>query len=191
MDLVNASLASIASIAPCKLPSPAGRSIVCSCRGIFGARASGLSSCCLRSALAATRRCFFDLAGEIGQWVFLKSKQSGKEVGKRGKGKRRNKKNIQNKSPSTLAAPSLLSAPFFFKIPHNQVGYSPSSNATGSFFPLTKFNPFNGVPAATELLTVGAAFSALGAWSSAAEGDELRGVEKGCAAPVDVAAEGV
>lgn len=57
--------------------------------------------------------------------------------------------------------------------------------------PLTKFKPFNGVPAATELFTVGAAFSALGACSSEAEGDALAGVEKGCAAPVDVAAEGV
>ena len=55
-----------------------------------------------------------------------------------------------------------------------------------------KFKPFNGVPAVTELFTVGAAFSLLlGAWSSAAEGEALRDVEKGCAAPVDVAAEGV
>jgi hypothetical protein len=71
--------------------------------------------------------------------------------------------NIQNKSPSTLPAPLALSPPFFFKIPHSQEGYSPSSNATGSFLPLVKFKPFNGVPAATELFTVGAAFSALGA----------------------------
>jgi hypothetical protein len=48
------------------------------------------------------------------------------------------------------------------------------------------------VPAATELFTVGAAFSALlGAWRDAAEGEVLKGVEKGCAAPVDVAAGGV
>jgi hypothetical protein len=101
--------------------------------------------------------------------------------------------NIQNKSPSTDPASAFPSAPFaFFKIPHNQAGYSPSSNATGSFFPFTKFKPLSVVPAATELFTVGAAFSALlGAWREAAEGDALKGVEKGCAAPVDVAAGGV
>lgn len=123
---------------------------------------------------------------------FLKANRKENKVGE-GESDRHKKKHIQNKSPSTLAAPPSLSAPpFFFKIPHSQAGYSPSSKATGSFFPLTKFNPFNGVPAATELFTVGAAFSALlGACSSAAEGDELNGVEKGCAAPVDVAAEGV
>jgi hypothetical protein len=101
--------------------------------------------------------------------------------------------NIQNKSPSTDPASAFPSAPFaFFKIPHNQAGYSPSSNATGSFFPFTKFKPLSVVPAATELFTVGAAFSALlGAWREAAEGDALKGVEKGCAAPVDEAAGGV
>jgi hypothetical protein len=39
---------------------------------------------------------------------------------------------------------------------------------------------------------VGAALSALlGAWREAAEGEAVKGVEKGCAAPVDVAAGGV
>ena len=101
--------------------------------------------------------------------------------------------NIQNKSPSTApasAAPA-PSPPFFFRIPHSQLGYSESSSATGSFFPFKKFNPFSGVPAVTELFTVGACFSALGACNSAAEGEGVKGVEKGCAAPVDVAAEGV
>lgn len=101
------------------------------------------------------------------------------------------KTNVQNKSPSTDAASAALSPPFFFKIPHSHVGYSESSKATGSFFPLIKFKPFSGVPAVTELFTVGAAFSALGLWSSAADGDGVKGVENGCAAPVDVAADGV
>lgn len=99
--------------------------------------------------------------------------------------------NVQNKSPSTDPASAALSPPFFFKIPHSQVGYSESSKATGSFFPLIKFRPLSGVPAETELFTVGAAFCALGACSSAADGEGVKGVENGCAAPVDVAAEGV
>ena len=74
MDFVRASLASMAAIAPCRLPSPEGRSIVCSCRGIFGARASGFMSCCLRRAFAATRRCFFDLAvHRLLAWLFKAS----------------------------------------------------------------------------------------------------------------------
>lgn len=59
---VSSSLASTAFRAPCKLPSPAGRSILCSYSGIFGARASGFSSCCFRKAFAARCRCFFDFA---------------------------------------------------------------------------------------------------------------------------------
>ena len=54
-----------------------------------------------------------------------------------------------------------------------------------------KFKPFSGVPAVTELFTVGAAFCALGACSSAADGEGVKGVENGCAAPVEVAADGV
>jgi hypothetical protein len=109
-------------------------------------------------------------------------------------GKGRRVYNVQNKSPSTDPASAAPSAPPFpfFRIPHSQAGYSPSSKATGSFFPFTKFKPLSVVPAATELLTVGAAFSALlGAWREEAEGEALKGVEKGCAAPVDVAAGGV
>jgi hypothetical protein len=85
--------------------------------------------------------------------LFPKSGGSGWE-GRMGKGK-----NVQNKSPSTDPASVALSPAFFFRIPHSQEGYSPSSKATGSFFPFIKFKPLSGVPAATELFTVGAAFS--------------------------------
>lgn len=57
-----------------------------------------------------------------------------------------------------------------------------------------KFSPFSGVPAATELLTARGAeacvtFLLMGRSELSGEGD--KGVEKGCAAPVLVAAEGV
>lgn len=62
MAFVSSSLACPASSAPSNVPSPPGRSMLCSYNGTLGASASGLSSCCLRSALAASRLCFFDFA---------------------------------------------------------------------------------------------------------------------------------
>jgi hypothetical protein len=61
--LVNSSLAPAASTAPAKLPSPAGKSIVCSYIGTLGTSISGFMACSLRNRFAATRRCFLDLAG--------------------------------------------------------------------------------------------------------------------------------
>jgi hypothetical protein len=87
----------------------------------------------------------------------MKVSNRSRSRGRRGKNK--GGKNVQNKSPSMDPASVALSPAFFFRIPHSQEGYSPSSKATGSFFPFIKFKPFNGVPAATELFTVGAAFS--------------------------------
>lgn len=60
--LVNSCLASSASKFPFTVPSPAGKSTVCSYSGILGASIFGSRSCCFRSALAAIRRCFLDLA---------------------------------------------------------------------------------------------------------------------------------
>lgn len=60
--LVKSSLAFPATMAPSTLPSPAGRSMLCSYSGIFGARLPGSNSACLRSFFAAMRRCFLDFA---------------------------------------------------------------------------------------------------------------------------------
>lgn len=71
---------------------------------------------------------------------------------------------------------------------HSHSGYSSSGSATGSSLFFRKFKPLSGVPAATELRTRGAFFSAAGLPSFFAAGvaDSL----KGCAADVDVAAGG-
>jgi hypothetical protein len=56
---------------------------------------------------------------------------------------------------------------------------------------LTKFSPLSGVPAATLLLTSGAAFfcaAAAAAFAIAGSGDGVSGALKGCAADVEVAA---
>lgn len=59
---VNPSLACPASFAPSNVPSPPGKSTVCSYNGIFGASDSGFCSARFLSALAARCRCFFDFA---------------------------------------------------------------------------------------------------------------------------------
>lgn len=59
---VNSPLASPALRAPSTVPSPAGRSIVCSYIGTLGTSIPGFASCSFRRRLAAKRRCFFDLA---------------------------------------------------------------------------------------------------------------------------------
>ena len=51
-----------ASTAPWTVPSPAGRSMLCSCNGILGANDSGCRRACFRSRLAANRLCFLDFA---------------------------------------------------------------------------------------------------------------------------------
>jgi hypothetical protein len=55
-------LASPAFLAPSKLPSPPGRSTLCSYTGILGTKLSGFSSARLRRAFAVRWRCFLDLA---------------------------------------------------------------------------------------------------------------------------------
>jgi hypothetical protein len=64
--LVNSSRAPAASTAPATVPSPAGKSMVCSYRGILGTSSSGFARCSFRSRFAARRRCFLDFAGERG-----------------------------------------------------------------------------------------------------------------------------
>ena len=59
-------------------------------------------------------------------------------------------KNLQNKSP--ISPSWSFDSPFAASNVHSQSGYSWSSNATGSGAPLTKFSPFSGVPAGTELI---------------------------------------
>lgn len=145
-DLVSDSLAPAASMAPSTVPSPAGRSTVCSCSGTFGAMASGFISCCLRSALAAMRRCFFDLAihTPVSNHIFqvLDPQPAGRQtqpiccyVARQEEVLRCDAMNIQNKSPSAAEAPAPALASPSPKIPHNQLGYSASSSATGSCFP--------------------------------------------------------
>jgi hypothetical protein len=68
--------------------------------------------------------------------------------------------NVQNRSP---AAPASAFFSCLVRISHSQFGYSESSFATGSSLFFKKFRPFNGVPAGTELFTVGWAFSFAGA----------------------------
>ena len=65
--LVNSSLAPAACAAPRNVPSPAGKSTVCSYTGILGTSSSGCRACSLRRRFAATRRCFFDLAVRAGR----------------------------------------------------------------------------------------------------------------------------
>lgn len=59
---VNSSLASIACIALSIVPSPDGRSIVCSSSGILGMLASGFFKAAFLAAFAAFRLCFRVLA---------------------------------------------------------------------------------------------------------------------------------
>lgn len=106
--IVNSSCARYACLLPCKVPSPPGRSIVCSYSGIFGARESGLSSCCFLRAFAAIRRCFFDLAeGNVSTLQTC-----------------RDSWHLQNKSPSaSLAWPPGVS-PLLCSAVHSHAGYS-------------------------------------------------------------------
>jgi hypothetical protein len=98
---------------------------------------------------------------------------------------------LQNSSP-VLSMPSSL--PFFpvSRQCHSHSGYSSSGSATGSSLPLRKFNPFRDVPAGAietgrGVLGFGRKFTP----RETALGAGERGVEKGCAALVDVAAEGL
>lgn len=61
--------ASPASLFPATVPSPFGRSTLCSYSGTLGANDSGSSNCCLRKALAANRLCFFDFATHAVSFV--------------------------------------------------------------------------------------------------------------------------
>src|SRR5215472_7623962 len=75
------------------------------------------------------------------------------------------------------------------RIRHNHSGYSLSSIATGSVFPLIKLSPFRGVPAGTEDMTIGGwgfGFASM----PCAVGEADGGVEKGWAADVEVAVRG-
>jgi hypothetical protein len=74
------------------------------------------------------------------------------------------------------------------KIPHSQSGYSWSSFAIGGSLPFRYPSPFKGVPAGTELF--GAAGSDGDAWGTPVSPFGVNGFEKGCAAPVEVAAGG-
>ena len=100
---------------------------------------------------------------------------------------------LENRSPSSTPAPESLLAEDCSRTVHNHGGYSLSSNATGSCFPLRKFNPLSGVPATTELFTSTGGVDVFGGPGRFCflGGDDDRGVLNGCAAPVDVAAGGL
>ena len=146
--------------------------------GTFSARLSGSRSCCFRRALAAMRRCFFDLAVEC-QYTHRPIR-----VGCMGL-------SLQNKSPSASCPFPLSAAPLFCNTVHNHGGYSESSNATGSCLFFMKFSPLSTVPAGT-LLCICSGFLLLSTslliGRSRLSGEGVKGVLKGCAADVDVAA---
>src|SRR5215469_10331752 len=93
---------------------------------------------------------------------------------------------LQYMSPSVpVSSSAFLSS----RIRHNHSGYSLSSIATGSVFPLIKLSPFRGVPAGTEDMTIGGwgfGFASMPCAVGEADGR----VEKGWAADVEVAVRG-
>ena len=103
---------------------------------------------------------------------------------------------LPNASP---AAPSSFRSPCLGpSSPQSQSGYSESSLATGTSWPLIYPNPLNGVPAGALLggcagpwdVALEVVFGDEGI-SGVFEGDGVKGVENGCAAEVEVAAGGL
>jgi len=89
----------------------------------------------------------------------------------------------------SASVPVSSSAFLSSRIRHNHSGYSLSSIATGSFFPLIKLSPFRGVPAGTEDMTIGNCGFGFASMPCAV-GEADGGVEKGWAADVEVAVRG-
>lgn len=146
--------------------------------GTGGARDSGVEVEAVRRARrAAIRRCLADLA--FGENISLQSLSVVKS------------QDSQKRSPSpadpsdSRFPPNLPSS----NRPHSQFGYSWSSFATGGSLFFRKANPFNGVPALSDDFGAGAEV-VFGVGSSEFAGDGVKGVEKGWAVEVDVAAGG-
>lgn len=88
-------------------------------------------------------------------------------------------------APSNLPA----SVPSFSSICQSHAGYSLSSIASGSCWPLSSASPRRGVPAGTDDCTITSCTGGCGSFRTASLSlrDGVRGVLKGCAAEVDIA----
>lgn len=117
-----------------------------------------------------------------------RGRKLGLAVGKGVGLKKIERNNLQNSSPAPpCSSPSLT---LTSKHLHSHSGYSSSGNATGSSLPFKKFKPFNGVPAGQldTGICAGFAFDLALAPRASSAGEGVRGLENGCARPVDVAA---
>ena len=103
-------------------------------------------------------------------------------------------KNSPNSSPACpSASPTPLAFSFLSNSPQSHSGYSWSSLATGASLPFIYPNPLKSVPAFTLLRTAGgvdAGGDDSRGNSGERAGEGANGVEKGCAAEVEVAGGG-